>query len=71
VRVVRRQDIDVKKGGIFAMIFNDGTLVVQAAGTERNLRLPMVPSGERYRDMMMQQVDLAARRVTTVLESGS
>jgi hypothetical protein len=33
---------------------------VQTAGTERNLRIPMIPNVEHYRDLIAAQADAAA-----------
>jgi hypothetical protein len=44
------QDIDFKKGGIFSLIFDYGTLLIQTAGTDRNLRINYVPRVEHWRD---------------------
>jgi hypothetical protein len=59
-------DVDVKKGGIFSQLGDFGTLLVQTAGTERNLRIPMIPNVERVRDLIAAQADAA---VTPVKET--
>jgi membrane protein YdbS with pleckstrin-like domain len=60
------QDVDVRKGGIFSQIFDYGTLFVQTAGTERNLRIPMIPNCEHWRDYIAQQADQAATPVQDI-----
>ncbi len=46
------EDIDIQKGSIFALLFNYGTILIQTAGTERNLRLPNIPDPQHWRDVM-------------------
>ena len=53
------QDVDVKKAGLFANLFDYGTLLVQTAGTERNLQLTMIPNVEHWRDVLMAKAGIA------------
>ncbi len=53
------QDVDFKKGGILGIVFDFGTLLVQTAGTERNLRITNVPNVEHWRDFIAGLADAA------------
>lgn len=53
------EDIDFKKSGILGLLFDYGTLLIQTAGTERNLRITMVPRVEHARDYMAALADSA------------
>jgi len=57
------QDIDFRKSGIFGLLFDYGTLLVQTAGNERNLRITMVPQVEHWRDYMAHLADTAVQPV--------
>jgi hypothetical protein len=57
------QNVDVKKAGIFSQAFDYGTLLVQTAGTERNLRITMIPQCEHWRDVIAQRADGAVMPV--------
>lgn len=57
------EDIDVRKNGLFSFIFGYGTLYVQTAGTERNLKLPLIPNVEHWRDEIARRADTAATLV--------
>ncbi|HET6925072.1 MAG TPA: hypothetical protein VFH39_04540 [Candidatus Saccharimonadales bacterium] len=52
-------DVDFKKAGILSFLFDYGTLLVQTAGTERNLRISYVPRVEKVRDLIAQLADTA------------
>ncbi len=60
------QDVDVKKGGVFSQVLDYGTLLVQTAGTERNLEIPMIPRVEHWRDYIAATADAAPTKVTGV-----
>ncbi|RAN77997.1 hypothetical protein B5P43_18370 [Bacillus sp. SRB_336] len=43
------EDVMAKQGGVFAQLLLFGTVLVQTAGTERNLRMTMVPRVQYWR----------------------
>lgn len=57
------QDVDVKKTSIFGQLFDYGTLLVQTAGTDRNLTLTYIPAVEQWRDYMATLADNAVQPV--------
>ena len=56
---VRVQDVTVQSANIFATSFNYGTLVVQTAGTEQGLILPMIPDPTYWQAVVAQLADQA------------
>jgi hypothetical protein len=58
------EDVDVKRSGVFAMVFGYGTLYVQTAGTERNLKLPMIANAEYWKDELDRRVGAAKTLVS-------
>jgi 4-amino-4-deoxy-L-arabinose transferase-like glycosyltransferase len=53
------QDVAVQKGGILPLLFDYGSLLIQTAGTERNLRINYIPKVEYWRDVIEQRADAA------------
>lgn len=58
------EDVDVKRGGFLGMVFSYGTLYVQTAGTERNLKLPMISNAEYWKDVLDQKAAQAKTLVS-------
>lgn len=57
------QDVDFKKSGILGLTFDFGTLLVQTAGTERNLKITYVPRVEWARNLIAEYAENAVTPV--------
>jgi len=57
------QDVELRRGGILALIFGYGTLILHAANDQRDLVFTMTPQAQHWRDYM---AGLAEGAVTTV-----
>ncbi|MET4003880.1 membrane protein YdbS with pleckstrin-like domain [Arthrobacter sp. UYCu511] len=62
------EDVNVKRGGIFAQILGFGTLLVQTAGTQNNLTMTMVPKVEALRNELASRADAATAKVPYPVE---
>jgi hypothetical protein len=52
--------VDAKRSGVFSQAFDYGTLLVQTGSTERDLRIPMIPNVEHWRDVIATRANQAA-----------
>jgi hypothetical protein len=60
------QDVNIRKPGVLAQIADYGTLLVQTAGTDRNLVLPYIPNVEHWQEYIQAKADAAPELVKTV-----
>lgn len=49
------QDVTATQDGVFAQLLGFGTLLIQTAGTERNLKMTMVPRVQHWRSYVEAQ----------------
>ena len=57
------QDIELRRGGILALVFGYGTLIVHAANDQRDLVFTMTPRAQHWHDYMAALADQAVTLV--------